>query len=68
MVQLVQVVFRYLTVPEEIVCANMVLITKGKGGYRGIVLVEVLRKLFSVVVNFWLKRSVVIHDALHRFR
>ena len=36
--------------------------------YRGIGLVEVLWKVFSVVVNCWLKISVVLHDALHGFR
>ena len=43
------------------------LLPKGKGGYRGIVLVEVLCKMCSVVVNCSLKRSVVLHNALHGF-
>ena len=40
---------------------------KGKGGYRGIVVVEVFCKVCSVVVNCSLKRSVVLHNALHGF-
>ena len=46
----------------------MVLILKGKGEYRGIELVEILWKVCAVVVNCWLKRSVVLHNALHGFR
>ena len=42
----------------------MVLIKKGKGGYRFIGLVEVMWKVYLVVVNFRPKRSVVLHDAL----
>ena len=55
------------TVPVEIAWANMVLILKGEGGYRGIGMVEVLWKVYSVVVNCWLKRNVVLHDALRGF-
>ena len=46
----------------------MILISKVKGEYRGIGIVEVLWKVCSVVVNCQLKRSVVLHDALHGFR
>ena len=67
MARLVQVIFRDKTVPEEISCAIMVLLPKGKEEYMGIGLVEVLRKVWSVVVNCRLKRSVVLHDALHGF-
>ena len=68
MVQLVQVMLRYGTVPEEIVYTNMVLIPKGKRDYRGIGLVEVLWKVCSVVVNFRLKRSFMLHNGLNGFR
>ena len=67
-VRLVRVMFRDGTMAGEIVWTNMFLIQKGKGEYRGIGLVEVLWKVCAVVVNFQLKRSVVIHDALHGFR
>ena len=46
----------------------MLLILKGKGGYRGIGIVEVMLKVCSFVVNCCLKRSVVLHDALRGFR
>ena len=45
----------------------MILITKGKGGYSGIELVEVLWKVCAVVVNCRLKRSVVLHNELDGF-
>ena len=67
-VQLVQVMFRYGTVPEEIAWVKMVLVLKGKREYRGLRIVEVLWKVCSVVVNCRLKRSVVLHDALCGFR
>ena len=67
-VRLVQVMFRYGTVLEDISWATMVLPLKGKGGYRIIGIVEVLWKVCSVVVNCSLKRSIVFHSALHRFR
>ena len=67
-VRLVQGMFGGGTAPEDIAWATMVVLPKGKGGYRGIGIVEVLRKVCSVVVNFRLKRSVVFHDALHGFR
>ena len=47
-------------VPEE----NL----KWKGEYRVIGMAEVLWKVCSVVVSCRLKRSVVLHDALHGFR
>ena len=67
-VRIVQVVFRYKTVPVEIVWVKMVLILKEEGGYRGIGLVEVLWKFCVVVVNCRLKSSGVLHDTLHVFR
>ena len=57
--------FRDGTVPEKIAWEMMLLITKGKGEYRGIGLVEVLWKVFAVMVNCQLKRSVVLHGTLH---
>ena len=38
-VQLLQVMFRYSAVPEEIVWVKMVPVPKGKGEYRGVGLV-----------------------------
>ena len=62
------VMFRDETVPEEIAWKNMVLILKGKRGYRCIRILEVLWKVCSVVINCRLKRSAVLHDELHGFR
>ena len=68
MVRLVTVVLRDGTVLEEIAWVNMLLIPKGKGGYRGIGIVEVFWKVCSVVVNCSLKRRVVFHDTFRWFR
>ena len=65
---LVQVMFRDRTVLEEIAWDMMVIPPKGKGGYRGIGIVEVLWKVCSVVVNCQLKRSDVLHRTLCGFR
>ena len=46
----------------------MVLLPKGKEEYRGIGIVEVLWKVCTVVVSFCLKKSALLHDALHGFR
>ena len=66
--QLVQVMFGGGNVPGEVAWSTMVLILKEKGGYWEIGMVEVLWKLCLVVVNFHLKSSIVLHDALHGFR
>ena len=41
---------------------------KWRGEYLGIGLVEVVWKVCVAVVNFSLKRSVILHNALHDFR
>ena len=49
----------------------MVLIPKCKGvrwGLGWVGLVKVTWKVCAGVVNFWLDRGVVLHDALHGFR
>ena len=68
MVRLVHVIFMDGTVLGEIAWAMMVLLQKGKGGYRGIGIVEVLCQVYSVLVNCSLNSSFVLHDALHEFR
>ena len=67
-VWLVQLMFSFGTVLVEIEWDKMVLIPKGKGGYRGIGMVKVLCKVCLVVVNFPLKRSVMLNNTLHGFR
>ena len=46
----------------------MAFLLKGKGGYWGIGLAEVVWKVCATVVNCRLKRSVTLHDTLHGFR
>ena len=47
---------------------TMVQILKGNGGYRGIGLVETIRKLCTSIVNIPLQSSIVLDDVLHSFR
>ena len=68
MVRLVQQTFGDGNPPSDRAWATMVLILKGKGEYQYIWIVEVAWKVCASVVNFWLKRGVVLHEALHRFR
>ena len=63
-----RVMFRDRTVPVEIAGGKMEIVQKGKGKYMGIELVEILWKVCAVVINCWLKRSVMLHNALHVFR
>ena len=68
MVRLVQVMFWEGEFLEEIAWVTMFLLLKWVGMYRYIVLVEMLRKVCSVVVDLRLKVSFVLHDSLHGFR
>ena len=54
--------------PEDLTWATMDLIPEGKGEFWCIGLIEVAWKVCAEVVNCRLKRSVVLHDALHGFR
>ena len=54
--------------PKEVSWATVVLILKWRGEYQGIGIVEVVWKVYEVVVNFWIKRSVTLHVALHGLR
>ena len=56
------------TLPEELAWATMVIIPTGMGGFWGIGIVEVAWKVCATVVNFRLRRGVVLHDALNGFR
>ena len=67
-VRLVRVMFRDRTVPVEIAGGKMEIVQKGKGKYMGIELVEILWKVCAVVINCWLKRSVMLHNTIHVFR
>ena len=66
--RIVQLVFGYGTVLEEIDWSKMVLLTKGKGKYQGIALVEVMHKVCAAVVNCRLNQSVEMHNTIHGLR
>ena len=51
----------------DMVCKAMVLLLKLGGGFRGLVLVEVIWKLFSSIMNNNLQSSFIMHDAVHGF-
>ena len=46
----------------------MVLIPKSVGGYRGIVLVEVIWKVYLLIMNNRIQQNINLRDALHGFR
>ena len=53
---------------EELARATMVLIQKGKGYFWSIGIFEVTWKVCTAVANCRLKRGVILHKDLHRFR
>ena len=46
----------------------MVLLPKGKGGYRGIGLVEVVWKALAVILNRRFAAAITYHNSLHGFQ
>ena len=60
--------FRDGNILEALEWTTMALITKGEGGYRGIVLVEVIWKVCAAIVNTKIRDELTPHDALHGFR
>ena len=68
LVRMVQKTFGDRTPPEELAWATMILISKWKGEFEGIGIVEVAWKVCTAVVNCWLKQGVVLHDSLHGSR
>ena len=52
LVRLIHRTFEDGLVPEEVVWATMVFILKGRGGYWGIGLVDVVWKVCATVINF----------------
>ena len=66
--ELVQTEFWDGYLAEEATWQRVVLISKGKGGYRGIGLVEVMWKVVAVILNRRFTYSVTFHDVLHGFR
>ena len=59
--------FRDGNILEALECLTMALITKGEGGYRGIVLVEVIWKVCAAIVNTKIQDELTPHDALLSF-
>ena len=68
LVRMVQKTFGDRTPPEELAWATMILISKWKGEFEGIGIVEVAWKVCTAVVNCWLNQRVVLHNALNGFR
>ena len=68
MVSIMQVAFWDRYILEAMTWTTMVLIPKVGGGYRGIGLVEVIWKVCTSIGNSWLRRSIVLHEALHGFQ
>ena len=60
--------FRDGHIPEALKWATMVLINKGVGVYIGIGLVEVIWKVFALIVKNMVRNAITLHDALHGFR
>ena len=68
MVEITQTAFREGKLSEEATWKTVVLIPKGKGGFRGIGLVEVTWKVVAVILHRRLTAGIKVHDALHGFR
>ena len=68
LVRLIQKTFKYRVVPEEVAWSTIVFLLKGRGGYLGIGIFEVVCKVCAAVVNFQLKWSVTLHNTLYMFR
>ena len=66
-VAIVQAAFQDGTLAEEFMCKTVILITKRKGGFQGIGLIEVLCKSIVSLLNRRLMAEVSFHDTLHRF-
>ena len=67
-VAIVQSAFQDGTLAKECMWQTVVLIPKGKGGVRGIGLVEVLWKAIVSLLNRQLTAVISFHDTLHGFR
>ena len=68
LVSLAQISFKEGCLTDALTCTTMVLLTKGGGYFRGIVLVEVIWKLLTSINNNHLQSAITLHDALHGFR
>ena len=66
-VAIVQAALQDGTLAEECMWQTVVLITKGKGDFRGIGLIEVLWKAIASLLNHRLTVAISFHDTLHGF-
>ena len=64
---LVQTAFVEGRLTEENTWQAVVIILKGGKDYRGIGLVEVMRKVVAAILNLRLTASITFHDFLHGF-
>ena len=67
-VEITQTAFREGNLAEEATWQTVVLISKGKGEFRGIGLVEVTWKVVAVILHRRLTSGIKLHDAMHGFR
>ena len=52
----------------ELTWTTTILLLKGYGYYRGILLVEVIGNMTTTIINNQLRTSIYLHDDLHMFR
>ena len=68
LVSVTNMVFREGHIPMSLVWTKMVIITKYRGDYRGIFLVEEIWNICMFIMNIRLQAAITLHDALHSFR
>ena len=66
-VSVIQVAFQEGYITEALMWTTMALITKGKGEYIGIGLVDTIWKVCTSIINIRLQSFIVLHDVLHGF-
>ena len=64
---LVQTDFRERRLPVECIWKTAILLTKGNVNFQFIVLVEVIWKTISGIINQQIGTAVLFHDILHGF-
>ena len=64
---IIQSAFRDGSLPEECTWQTSMLLPNGSGGFRGIVLVDVLWNTVSGIINRQLMSVIFYHDTLHGF-
>jgi len=69
LLEIVRLAFAEGEIPQAFSQGIFVLIPKDKAGeFRGIVLLEIIYKLISSIINQRLSGTITLHDALHGFR